>query len=76
MLTKEPYTFKRTFNKGDYSDKVIVGLGLATGEKTIAVKDVFADGENLKDYYSDQKVTVSNGLVKIDSPFGTLLLGK
>ena len=76
MLTQEPYTFKRTFSKGDYEDKVIIGLQLAAGEKTIVVKGVFENGEMLKDYYSDQKIEVSDGSVKIDSPFDIVLLGK
>jgi alpha-amylase len=76
MLTQQPYTFKRTFNKNNYEDKVVVGLGLAAGEKSISVKDVFKDGEKIKDYYSNQTVVVSNGSVKLDSPFDIVLLGK
>lgn len=75
MLTKEPYVFKRTFSKNKYHDKVIVGLGLPSGEKTIPVKDVFENGEKLKDYYSDKTIIVSDGMVKIDSPFDIVLLG-
>jgi alpha-amylase len=76
MLTQEPYTFKRTFSKNDYEDKVVVGLGLEAGEKMIAVKGVFENGETLKDYYSNQMVTVEDGFVKLDSSFDIVLLGK
>ena len=68
------YTFSRTFTKGDYTDQVIVGLDLPTGKKTINVKSVFNDGEELTDTYSDTKVTVKDGEVSIDSPFGIVLL--
>ena len=76
MLTQEPYTFKRTFSKNDYTDKVVVGLGFPSGEKTIAVNGVFKNGETLKDYYSNQTIEVTDGSVKIDSPFDIVLLGK
>ena len=55
---------------------MVVGLQLADGKKEIVVKGVFEDGEMLKDFYSDQNVKVSNGIVKIDSPFAIVLLGK
>ena len=76
MMTQDPYTFKRTFSKGNYEDKVVVGLKLSGGEKTIGVEGVFENGEKLKDYYSDQTVEVVDGKVKIDSPFDIVLLGK
>ncbi len=68
------YTFSRTFTKGDYTDQVIVGLDLPIGKKTINVKSVFNDGEELTDTYSDTKVRVKDGEVIIDSPFGIVLL--
>lgn len=68
------YTFSRTFTKGDYTDYVIVGLDLPNGKKTINVSSVFNDGETLTDVYSDSKVTVKDGEVSIDSPFGIVLL--
>lgn len=76
MLTESPYVFKRTYKSDKYSDKVVVGLDLAKGIKQIAVKDVFADGTKLKDYYSGQNVDVNDGKVNIDSPFGIVLLGE
>ena len=75
-LTDNPYTFKRTYKNGDYEDKVVVGLKLPTGEKTIGVESVFENGEKVKDYYSDQTVEVADGKVTINSPFDIVLLGK
>ena len=68
------YTFSRTFTKGDYTDHVIVGLDLPIGKKTINVNAVFEDGEALFDAYSGMNVTVKDGEVIIDSPFGFVLL--
>lgn len=76
LLTEKPYTFKREYNKGDYSNKVIVGLDLNVGEKSIEMYEVFANGTILKDYYSGQQVKVKNGKVKFNSEFGIVLLGK
>jgi alpha-amylase len=74
-ISKAPfYTFSRTFTKGEYTDQVIVGLDLPIGKKTINVKSVFEEGEELIDTYSDSKVTVKAGEVIIDSPFDIVLL--
>ncbi len=75
MLTEAPYTFKRTFRTNNYIDKVVVGLDLPIGEKTISVKGVFKGGEKLKDYYSGQTAEVINDTIKIDSSFDIVLLG-
>jgi alpha-amylase len=74
-ISKAPfYTFSRMFTKGEYTDQVIVGLDLPIGKKTINVKSVFEEGEELIDTYSDSKVTVKAGEVIIDSPFDIVLL--
>lgn len=76
MLTTEPYTFKRTYQSGAYSDAVVVGLGMPKGEKTLAVSGIFADGTLLTDYYSGQKQKVVNGKVRVDSSWDIVLLGE
>ena len=74
MISEVPYYFSRSYTKGDYSDKVIVGLDLAHGKKILKVVDVFDDGDVLVDSYSNQEVVVTNGEVEIDSPFDMVLL--
>src|SRR5690606_32449962 len=51
-LSKAPYVFSRTYVKGDYRDKVVVGLDLPKGHKTLRVKGFFGDGTKLYDTYS------------------------
>jgi alpha-amylase len=68
------YTFSRTFTKGDFTDKVVVGLDLPIGQKELSVGSVFADGTKLKDAYSGKEVIVTNGKVTINSEFAFALL--
>ena len=74
MISQEPYTFQRTFLKGDYSDIVVVGLDLTKGTKEINVSSVFNDGSLLVDAYSDTEVVVNKGVVKLDTPYDVVLL--
>ena len=74
MISQEPYTFQRTFLKGDYSDTVVVGLDLTKGTKEINVSSVFNDGSLLVDAYSDTEVVVNKGVVKLDTPYDIVLL--
>lgn len=73
LLQQSPYIFKRVLAG---QDKVLVAKDLNTGKKTISVYGLFAEGEQLVDYYSEQKVVVDNGKVSINSDFSYLLLGK
>ena len=74
QISAQPYTFSRTFSKGDYSDNVVVGLDLAIGTKELSVDSIFANGTSLKDAYSGKEVLVVNGKVTIDSEFDIVLL--
>lgn len=76
MITEKPYVFSRTYETPKISDKVIVGLDLATGKKELPVNNLFENGTKLKDYYSGQTVTVKQQKVVIDSPFNIILLGQ
>ncbi len=76
MLSIEPYTFKRVYTAGKYTDAVVVGLDMPKGKKTLEVGGVFKDGTVVSDYYSGQKITVSNGKVAVDSEWGVVLLGR
>ncbi|TAJ11649.1 alpha-amlyase [Marinilabiliaceae bacterium JC017] len=75
MMTESPYVFKRTYKNGSIDDKVVVGLDLAAGKKTIDVAGVFENGVMLKDYYSGKMVQVKKGKVEVDSTFDIVLLG-
>jgi len=74
MISKTPYTFQRTFSKGDYHDAVVVGLDLNKGDKELNVSSVFKDDTSLLDAYSGVEVSVKNGKVKLDTPFEIVLL--
>ncbi|PID69891.1 MAG: alpha-amlyase [Flavobacteriales bacterium] len=73
-ISNTPYVFFRTLTKGDFVDKVIVGLELPEGEKEIEVGSVFDDGKELIDAYSNRHAVVKNGKIIMDSPFSIVLL--
>ncbi|OMP31881.1 alpha-amylase family glycosyl hydrolase [Mangrovimonas sp. DI 80] len=74
MLSKEPYVFARTYSKDGLNDEVVVGIYLNKGPKELNVSNIFAEGETLYDFYSNQEVTVVSGKVTVDSNFDTVLL--
>ncbi|WGH75968.1 alpha-amylase family glycosyl hydrolase [Tenacibaculum tangerinum] len=76
MLSETPYIFKREYSKENYQDKVIVGLDLPVGNKTIQVAETFNNSEELYDAYSNQKIKVIDGNVSFSSPFTIVLLEK
>lgn len=73
-LAKSPYVFSRTYVNGDFRDKVVVGLDLPKGKKSLWVKGFFGDGTKLYDTYSETEVTVANGKVLLDNDFDIALL--
>lgn len=75
MKSETPYLFTRTLEKGNFIDLVLVGLDLEKDEKSIDVSGVFKNGTELKDYYSGQTISVSDGKAVINSPFDIVLLG-
>ncbi|WP_179343562.1 alpha-amylase family glycosyl hydrolase [Winogradskyella ursingii] len=74
MITEQPYTFYRSYQKGDFKDLVVIGLDLEKGKKPIDVSKVFEDGDNILDAYSGKTVNVESGKVVIDSEFNIVLL--
>lgn len=76
MISKNPYTFQRTYSKNSYYDAVIVGLDLPEGKKELKVNSIFEDGANLIDAYSGVEVVVMNGKASVNSPFSIVLLEK
>lgn len=59
-LGDAPYTFARTHGEGDQQDRVVVALG-ASGDVSIPVASVFADGERVRDAITGTTVTVTAG---------------
>jgi len=74
MISKEPYTFSRTYSKGEIQDTIVIALNLPDGENKIDVSSVFNNGDNVLDYYSGEKMIVENGKVKSNSSHKVVLL--
>ncbi len=74
MISEQPYVFQRTYSKGEFNEAIVVGLELNDGEKELNVSSVFKDGTVLNDAYSGAEVTVKDGVVKLDTQFGIVLL--
>lgn len=73
-LGKKPYVFSRTYTDGEFKDKVVVGLDLPKGKKSLWVKGFFGDGTKLYDTYSSTIVEVLNGKVQLDNDHTIALL--
>ena len=73
-LAKAPYVFSRTYVNGEYRDKVVIGLDLPKGKKSLWVKGFFGDGTKLYDTYSETEVTVANGKVVLENDYEIALL--
>lgn len=74
-ISKAPfYTFSRTFTKGDFTDKVVIGLELPFGKKEINVSTIFEDGTEVHDAFSGISTIVKDGKVMIDTQMGIVLL--
>jgi len=73
-LAKSPYVFSRTYIDGDLKDKVVVGLDLPKGKKSLWVKGFFGDGTKLYDTYSETEVLVANGKVILENDYNIALL--
>ncbi|MEM9143733.1 MAG: alpha-amylase family glycosyl hydrolase, partial [Bacteroidota bacterium] len=73
-LSKIPYVFSRTLVHGDFKDKVVMGLDLPKGKKSLRVKGFFGDGTKLYDTYSGTEVVVKNGSVDLENDFDVALL--
>lgn len=76
QISSKPYVFSRIYTKGKIEDKVVVGLDLPVGEKTISVGTILSNGDPIKDAYSGSTTTVKQGKVTFNTPFSILLLEK
>jgi len=62
MLGQAPYVFSRV--DAGSGDRVVVAMGV-TGEVTLSVASVFADGQTLRDAYSGRTAVVAQGKVTL-----------
>ena len=77
MIQHYPYTFKRTWEKGDVVDRVVVALGLPLDKPTaVPVTGVFMDGQTVRDWYSGKTAIVKNGKVQFDARNAVVLIGQ
>lgn len=76
QISASPYVFSRTFTKDNYTDNVVIGLDLPKGQKRISVGSIFKDGTKVREFTSNQIVTVTNGFIEIDTPNTILLIEK
>jgi len=76
IISEQPYVFQRTYSKENFTDAVVVGLDLNTGEKQLNIGDVFEENAVLVDAYSNTEVVVKNGMVNLNTPFSIVLLEK
>ncbi|MDG2433526.1 MAG: alpha-amylase, partial [Flavobacterium sp.] len=76
QISATPYLFKRTFTKGAFTDKVLIGLDLPVGKKQLNVSTVFPDGTKIKDSYSGLTTVVKNGQIKLKTDYNIVLLEK
>ena len=76
MISNSPYYFSRIYTKGNFTDKVIIGLDLDKGIKNIEVKGIFKEGDQIRDAYSGASMPVINGKVSFNSDDEIVLLEK
>ena len=76
MISNQPYYFSRILTKGNFTDKVIIGLDVKEQLKEVKVSGVFADGTQLRDFYSGASMSVIKGKVSFSSNSPIILLEK
>ncbi len=76
MISNQPYYFSRILTKGQLTDKVIIGLDVKEQLKEVNVAGVFAEGTQLRDFYSGASMPVINGKVSFSSNSPIILLEK
>ncbi|MBC2839472.1 alpha-amylase family glycosyl hydrolase [Robiginitalea sp. SC105] len=73
-LSSRPYVFSRSYSDEAYRDKVVVGLDLPEGRKSLYVRGFFGEGTRLRDTYSDTETVVKGGRATLDTPYSVALL--
>ncbi|MEM9328412.1 MAG: alpha-amylase family glycosyl hydrolase [Bacteroidota bacterium] len=74
MVSRSPYTFKRTLS-GGASDQVVVAMDPTM---VVGIDNVFNDGDAVKDYYSGESAEVKDGKVTFtqESPLRLIALAR
>ncbi|MDG1397994.1 MAG: alpha-amylase family glycosyl hydrolase [Polaribacter sp.] len=62
------------FSRVRKDDKIIAGINLSKGEKSIDVSSIFNDGDVLQDFYSETDAVVKNGKIVITNANNIILL--
>jgi len=77
MLSASPYTFKRTWSKGQASDRVVVALDLPANKPVaISVAGVFGDGQTVRDWYTGKSAVVKGGKVQFETAAPVALIAQ
>jgi alpha-amylase len=77
MLQHYPYTFKRTYEQGGVTDRVVVALDLPTDKPVaVPVTGVFMDGQTVRDWYSGTTAIVKGGKVQFATRNKVVLIGQ
>ncbi|RZA31556.1 MAG: alpha-amlyase, partial [Lysobacteraceae bacterium] len=77
MIAANPYTFKRTWQQGGVSDRVVVALDLPKDKAVpIQVAGVFNDGQTVREWYSGQSAVVTEGKVQFAAPAPVALIAQ
>lgn len=72
-IADSPYTFSRTYEKGDVLDKVVVATG-ASGTVDVNVSGIFPDGTTVRDAYTKNEGVVSGGKAKFTAGTNGVIL--
>lgn len=62
------------FSRVKDDDRVVVGINLPVGKKSISVATVFPERQILRDAYSGEEFLVENGKVEINSEYNIVLI--
>lgn len=76
MISSSPYWFSRVYTQGKFTDKVIIGIDLVRGNKSVSVEGIFKEGDKVRDAYTGTITKVSEGKVNISTPETIVLLEK
>ncbi|HEU4851756.1 MAG TPA: alpha-amylase family glycosyl hydrolase [Telluria sp.] len=72
-IADAPYTFKRSYSKGNVSDKVVVAIDAPKGA-AIDVGGAFTDGTRVRDHYSGARGVVAKGKVRFPASGRVILV--
>ena len=76
MIQHHPYTFKRTYETKDATDRVVVALDLPADKPTaVPVTGVFMDGQTVRDWYTGTTAVVKGGKVQFPVTAKLALIG-